>query len=257
MRTILHSALAIGIVAGLACGDGGGGPSGLKPSTEYHGVITGNDGTSAGLVLTFTESVSLNALPAGGAIAYAAVPAAGLIIVPGQDPISLEGTLDGSALSMTGGGFTLTGTLKNGKLTGDVTGPGDLAGSFAALSSTEAAPAYAYCGTYSGIITPGNIEEDGTFNLVVAGSILSGGSSSSGGDIVTFTGRAAAGTNGTTTITVNQSSAQGTVKADGTISADHSTIGGTFQASVAGEGGVNNGTFEGTRCPGTVPTLRE
>ena len=117
-------------------------------------------------------------------------------------------------------------------------------------------PAYAYCGTYTGVITPGNIEEDGSFNVVVAGRILSGGSSSSGGDIISFTGRAAAEPNGTTTVTVNQTTAEGTLTANGTVTADYSTVSGTFQASVAGEGGVNNGTLEGSLCAGTLPTLR-
>jgi hypothetical protein len=33
-------------------------------------------------------------------------------------------------------------------------------------------------------------------------------------------------------------------------------VSGTFQASVAGEGGVNNGTFQGSLCPGVLPTQR-
>lgn len=258
MRTIMRTALATVIVAGLACGDGGGGPSGLEPSTQYRGVITGSDGTTAGLLLTFTSAVSLQEVasrPVVDPTVYAVVPVTGVVTLPGGGTVNLTGTLDGNALTMTGGGFTLTGTLKNGSFTGTVTAPG-ITGTFAALSSTDVTPAYAYCGSYAGVITPGNIEEDGTFNLVVAGTILSGGSSSSGGDIITFTGRASAGANGTTTIAVNKTTAQGTVKADGTITADYSTVSGTFQATVAGEGGVNNGTFSGSLCPGTVPTLR-
>ena len=157
---------------------------------------------------------------------------------------------------MTGGGYTLTGTLKNGSFTGTFTGPGGSSGTFAALSSTDVTPAYAYCGTYTGLITPGNIEEDGSFNMVAAGTILSGSSSSSGGDIISFTGRAAAEPNGTTTVTVNQTTAEGTLTANGTVTADYSTVSGTFQASVADEVGVNNGTFQGSLCAGTLPTLR-
>ena len=258
MRTTMRAALATLIVAGLACGDSGGsGPSGLKPSTDYRGIITASDGTTAGLVLTFSSAVAIRALasPAADVVAFAVIPATGVAILPGGGTVNLTGTLDDNALSMTGGGYTLTGTLKNGSFTGTFTGPGGASGTFAALSSTDVTPAYPYCGTYAGVITPGDVEEDGSFNLVVAGTILSGSSNSSEGDIVGFTGRAAAGPNGTTTVTVNQTSAQGTIKANGSITADYSTVSGTFQASVAGEGGVNNGTFEGILCTGAIPSL--
>ena len=251
MGTITRAALAVGIIAGLACGGSGAtGPSGLKPSTSYSGVITGSDGSTAGLLLTFNSAVAIREA-AADAVAFAVVQVTGVVTLPGGGTINLTGTLDVDALSMTGGGYTLTGTLKNGSFTGTVVGPGGATGSFAALSSTAATPAYAYCGTYSGVITPGNIQEDGSFNMVVAGTILSGGSASSAGDLVSFTGRAAPGANGTTTIAVNQTSGGGTVKADGIITADFSTVSGTFQASVVGEGGVNNGTFQGSLCPGS------
>jgi hypothetical protein len=259
MRSIMRGIVAALVVAGLACGgDGGSGPSGLKPSTTYRGIITSTDGTTAGLVLTFNSAVSVRTAESPGAnLVNVVVPVTGVATVPGGGTVNLTGTLDGSALSMTGGGYTLTGTLSRGQFTGTFTGPGGASGSFSALSSTDVTPAYAYCGTFSGVITPGNITEDGSFNMVVAGTILQGASAGSGGgDVITFRGSAASGPNGTTLISVNQSSANGTVKADGTISADYSTVTGTFQASVAGEGGVNNGTFEGSLCPGTVPTLR-
>jgi hypothetical protein len=205
------------------------------------------------LLLTFNSAVAIRAaaVAAADVVAFAVVPASGVVTLPGGGTINLTGTLDVDALSMTGGGYTLTGTLKNGSFTGTFTGPAGASGTFAALSSTAVTPAYAYCGSYSGVITPGDIVEDGSFNMVVAGTVVSGGSASSAGDVVSFTGRAAAGPNGTTTITVNQSTAQGTVKADGAITGDYSTVSGTFQASVAGEGGVNNGTFQGSLCPGT------
>jgi hypothetical protein len=57
-------------------------------------------------------------------------------------------------------------------------------------------------------------------------------------------------------IAVNESTAQGSIKANGSISADYSVVSGTFQASVVGENAVNNGTFQGALCPGTVSGLR-
>jgi hypothetical protein len=257
MRSIPRGILAALVVAGLACGgDGGSGPTSLAPSTTYRGIITASDGATAGLVLTFSSAVAIRVGPAS-ADALVVVPVTGVATIPGGGTVSLTGTLDGNALSLTGGGYSLTGTLSRGQFSGTFTGPGGASGSFAALSSTDATPAYPYCGTFSGTITPGNVTEDGSFNMVVAGTVLYGASAGSGGgDVVGFRGSASAGTNGTTVISINQTTAQGTVRADGTISADYSTVSGTFQASVAGEGGVNNGTFEGSLCPGTVPTLR-
>ncbi len=258
MRSIMRETLAIAAlaIAGLACGgDGGSGPTSLAPSTTYRGIITASDGATAGLVLTFNSAVAIRVGPAG-AEALVVVPVTGVATVPGGGTVTLSGTLDGNALSLTGGGYSLTGTLSRGQFTGTFTGPGGASGSFAALSSTDATPAYAYCGTFTGTITPGNITEDGSFNMVVAGTVLSGASvGSGGGDVVGFRGSASAGANGTTVISVNQSTAQGTVHADGTISAGYGTVSGTFQASVAGEGGVNNGTFEGGLCPGTGSSL--
>jgi len=259
MRSIVRGILAALVVAGLACGgDGGSGPTSLAPSTTYRGIITASDGTTAGLVLTFSSAVSVRTAESPSAnLVNVVVPVTGVATVPGGGTVNLTGTLDGNALSLTGGGYTLTGTLSRGQFSGTFTGPGGASGSFSALSSTDVTPAYAYCGTFSGVITPGNITEDGSFNMVVAGTIVSGAAAGSGGsDVVTFSGRASAGANSTTTITVNQTSVQGAVKADGTITADFGTVSGTYQVSVIGEGGVNNGTFEGSLCPGTVPTLR-
>jgi hypothetical protein len=181
------------------------------------------------------------------------VDVTGVATLPGGGTVDLTGTLDNGTLNMTGGGYTLTGALTDGKFVGSFAGPGGATGAFTALSSTDVTPAYAYCGTYSAIITPGNIEEDGTFNAVVAGTVLTGQSVESGGlgDVVTVAGTASPGTGGTTHISIHSNSAQGSITATGTISADHATLDGTYQASVVGENATANGTFSGTLCPGT------
>jgi hypothetical protein len=261
MNTMTRITVGTLFAAVLACGgDGGGGtgPSGLAASTTYTGVVTATDGLTAGLTLTFASAVaSRGALPqqAGlAAAAAAAVPATGVVTLPGGGTVDLSGTLDNNTLTMSGGGYTLTGALSSGKFTGTFTGPG-ASGVFTALASSNVTPAYAYCGSYASIITPGNIEENGTFNAVVAGTVLSGVSVSSLGDIVPFTGTASPGTQGTTNISVNQTNAQGTIKGTGTITADYSTISGQYQASVVGEQATANGTFQGTLCPGTAPAI--
>lgn len=258
MRTFMWTLLATGFVAGLACGgDGGSGPSGLKASTEYRGIITGSDGSTAGLTLTFASAVSVqSASPASAEIlASAVVPVTGIIVIQGGGSVAITGTLDGNTLTVTGGGFTLTGTLSNGKFTGTVTGPGNLSGTFTALASTDDTAAYAYCGTYAGVYTPGDLEESGVFNLVVAGSVVSGGATTTS-DIVTFTGRASSGSNGSTTITVNTSTPDGALKVNGTVSADHNTVSGTYRTTYTGETGSSNGSFQGGLCTLSAPSLR-
>lgn len=254
MPSSMKAVLGALAIVGLACGgDGGGnGPTTLAPSTTYRGIITANDGTTAGLVLTFNSAVNIRVMSDGGNAAVV-VPVTGVATVSGGGTVDLTGMLDGTALSMTGGGYALTGSLSRGQFTGTFTGPGGLSGSFAALSSTEDTPAYAYCGTFSGTITPGNIASGGSFNMVVAGRVVQGASVGDDGDVVVLKGSASAGSNGTTVIAVNQTNADGTVRVNGTITADKSTMSGTFQASVAGEGDVNNGTFQGALCPGSVP----
>jgi hypothetical protein len=240
----------------LACGgsDGGTGPSGLSPSTSYKGVITSSDGTTAGLLLTFASAVASPPAPMPSAALADPVSVTGVATLPGGGTVNLSGTLDNGTLSMTGSGYTLTGTLTNGKFVGTFTGPGGATGAFTALSSSDVTPAYAYCGTYSAVITPGNVEENGTFNAVVAGTVLTGQSVQNGGlgDVLTIAGTASPGTGGTTHISINSNTAQGSITASGTITADHTTLTGQYQASVVGENATANGTFAGTLCPGTT-----
>ena len=256
MRAMMR-AIAICLVgAVLACSSdsGGTGPSGLSPSTSYKGIITASNGTTAGLTLTFASAVASPPAPMPSPPLAAPVDVNGLATLPGGGTVALTGTLNNGALTMTGGGYTLTGTLTNGKFVGTFTGPGGATGAFAAMSSTDVTPAYAYCGTYNAVITPGNVQEDGSFNAVVAGTFLTGQSVQSGGlnDVITLDGTASPGSGGTTNISIHSSSVQGTIDATGSITADHANLTGTYTASVVGENATANGTFSGTLCQGTT-----
>ena len=256
MRTITRI-LAFGLVgAVVACSSdsGGTGPSGLSPSTTYKGIVTSSNGTTAGLTLTFASAVASPPAPMPSPPLAGPVDVTGTATLPGGGTVALTGTLDNGTLTMTGGGYTLTGTLTNGKFEGTFTGPGGATGAFAAMSSTDVTPAYAYCGTYHEVITPGGAEENGSFNAVVAGTYLTGQSVQSGGlnDVVTLDGTASPGSGGATNISIHSSGAQGTINASGTITADHATLTGTYTASVVGENATANGTFSGTLCPGTT-----
>jgi hypothetical protein len=256
MRTITRIIAATVVATVLACGsDSSTGPSGLSPSTSYKGVITSSDGTTAGLLLTFASAVASPPAPMPSAALADPVSVTGVATLPGGGTVNLSGTLDNGTLTMTGSGYTLTGTLTNGKFVGTFTGPAGATGAFTALSSSSVTPAYAYCGTYSAVITPGDIHEDGTFNAVVAGTVLTGQSVQNGGlgDVITIAGTASPGSGGTTNISINSNNAQGSITATGTISADHTTLTGQYQASVAGEPNAHaDGTFSGALCPGTT-----
>ena len=73
--------------------------------------------------------------------------------------VTLTGTYDSASgtVSLTGGGYTLTGKLTGGTLSGTYTGPNGT-GSFA-LQSTVSGAVVVFCGTYTGTSA-------GTWNLV-------------------------------------------------------------------------------------------
>lgn len=86
------------------------------------------------------------------------------------------------------------------------------------------------------------------FPFPVPRSVQNGGL----GDVITIAGTASPGSEGKTNISINSNTAQGSITATGTISADHTTLTGQYQASVLGENATANGTFTGTLCPGTT-----
>jgi len=251
MRYTTGIAAAMVAAAVVACSDDNGNApgGGLEPSTTYTGFVAATNGATAALSITFASAVSVRTGGEAVHLMAAVTGATGAIEDGSGGTIALTGSLDGSALSMTGTGVTLAGTLSEGQITGTVTG-GGLTGGFAALSSTTTDPARAYCGTFSGtsVDIEGGGPEDGTFNLVAAGNVVQGSSVGVDG-IFPFAGTASTA-GGELSITINESSATGRILAQGTTQNSYARLTGTYETQTPQGQRVATGTFVGVPCPG-------
>ena len=247
-RITAASILLLGVSLG-ACSDddddddGGGSTA----ATDYVGLVSSTDGQTGPLDITFESAVSAPPVlqePGAGPSRSSGAPvnATGTVALGGNAPVAITGTLDGGALNMTGTGWTLAGTLSNGKLTGTFTAPGPANGTLVAAGSTAGTPAIALCGSYAGQDFTTNPPEDdfGTFSLVIAGTSVLGTVVSDGGSVLSFTGTATAST---VTITATQGSL--TLTASGEY--DEFGVGGSY-AIKYGSTTVNAGSFSGGTC---------
>ncbi|HEX5385802.1 MAG TPA: hypothetical protein VFW66_03790 [Gemmatimonadales bacterium] len=240
------AALTLGVVPMLvlaACSSSPTGPS--NNSTSFDGVIASPTLTGA---LSFSvASTTLDVVRVQGtaaaptvtrpvfAAASTEVTVTGTLKLDGGATVQLTGTYDTSshALSLSGGGYTFTGTFANGRIDGTFTSPTD-SGSFSAESSASATIRN-YCGTFSG-----NTDQ-GHFNITVNltdgtlwGAWASGTDGKSGG---------LSGTNSGSNVTINvleNGASVGTV-VTGTITA--TSISGTYGGS-----GGDSGTVTGGVC---------
>ncbi len=145
----------------------------------------------------------------------------------------LTGSFNSGALQLEGGGYTFTGTLSGGVLSGTWTGPGGASGSFSALLEGEGVVVAVYCGTYD------TANDNGTFNLVRQDASLRGFAVSSvDGDTIDLSGSVSGNT---LTIYATAAGPQANV-ATATLSADGSTFTGTVNDP------ENPGTVNGSRC---------
>lgn len=245
------------LVALVACGgggDGGGGGTGPNPaSTTYTGFMTADDGSSAGLALIFASAVAIRP---GEASLSAPVAVTGTASLVGGGSIALSGSIDAGDFTATGGGLTLTGSLSEGVLNGRFTGPGGVNGGFAAAAASAGHAVYAYCGTYSGTVVNSTDTESGSWHAIVFGSDVVGDIIPDGTNadafLTGFLGSAAPGPNSTTKVIVNISAGDESLTGDGSVSADWSTLGGTYSKRFSGlPDQSSDGEFSGTRCPGT------
>lgn len=245
------SILLLGAAVG-ACSDdntdnGGGGT--LPGSTTYVGLVASSNGQTGPLDITFASAVSAppaqQNTPTGPAFAGGApVSATGTVSIGGGAPVAISGTVNAGALSMSGGGWTLTGTLLNGVITGTFTGPGGVSGSLSAISSTSGSPALAFCGTFTGqdVTTNPPSADLGTFSAVVAGTVVLGTAVGDGGTVTDFSGTATA-----TSFTVSKTQGTATLSASGTYSS--TSTNGTYNVKV-GSVTASSGTFAGGICGG-------
>lgn len=161
-------------------------PGGASDDGDYRGIFAATDGISA-----FGGALVITVQAAG---------ATGTLTPSGQAGIGLSGTFNTStrAVSVSGGGHSLAGTIASGELKGTYTGPAGQ-GTFATYKGTSS-EVQQFCGSYTGA-------SSGTWNLTRHGNSLigayaddGGGSGALQGSIsgtsisVTFTGGTASGT---------------------------------------------------------------
>lgn len=245
----LGAALLLALALG-ACSDdddngGGGGPS---ASTSYVGLVASSDGQTGPLNLTFASPVAAPPIaPSAGTgpsfSSGAMVDVTGTLQLGGGAVTSIAGTLDDEdVLTMTGGGFNLSGELQNGVIAGGFTGPG-VSGTMVAAANSENAPATAFCGYYSGTSIGDPPSEDfGSFNLVVASGTATGVAYDDGGDAIPLQGTS---TSSTVSISLTDQDSGGTLTANGEY--DATGIEGTYSVTLGGVP-ISTGTFAGGIC---------
>jgi hypothetical protein len=142
----------------------------------------------------------------------------------GQAPVTLGGTfISGTnALAATGGGWVITGVLVSGKLTG--TYQNGARNGIYTLEHDVNNSAAVYCGNFTG-------DADGTWNLTVNGSSLSGAYAEAGGTPATLSGTVGASLG----ITFSSGTAAGSF-----TDAGHTAMSGTWTA------GTSSGTWSGS-----------
>ena len=198
-------ALPLAVVVALApagftsCGDKATGPSGGPPT--YQGVFAGGTGESGVLKVR---------VPAGNP-----PDVTGSLTFVGGGDVNLTGTLDQStgALSLIGGGYTITGNVVTGGLDGKYTGPAG-SGQFTTLKNSTNS-VRVFCGTYSGVDPGTRIFFDGIWNLTQSGDTLVGAGVGVVGDSNTFLLK---GTLQGNTVRLTASSGRGTSTTTGTLS---------------------------------------
>jgi hypothetical protein len=234
-----------------ACSDSnssGGGSTTLPASTTYVGLLASTDAETGPINLLFASAVAAPPAPqmagtgpsfAGGApIAVTAVMQLGA-----SGPINLSGTLNSGVLHMTGSGWTVDGTLADGKITGTFTGPALQSGSMSALASSSGDPAVAYCGAFAGVDhTNGDSPDVGTFSVVVVSNVLLGTAVGDGGSTTDFSGTA-----GASTFSFTHTESAGKLVVSGNYNADSTW--GSYHTNPTGSSLVaSEGTFRGLVC---------
>ncbi len=247
MRT-LRLVVLVGLLAACSSSDEPGG-GGNGTTTTLSGSLAATDGRTGSLTLTGqVPSASIVAWPtAVSASVMAIITLTGTVSLSDGTTATLTGTWDNvtGALSVTGGGFTFSGTLANGTLNGSFTGP-SITGVFSLRASTTDTDVAVYCGTYTGR-TPedhpsggtGLGPDNGTWNLMVGTSSVDVIVLSDDGSPLVLGGTRSGNT---VTITVPGGTATGTISG-----ASSEFVKGTYSAP-----GSSSGTFQGSQAACTA-----
>jgi len=203
-------------------GGGGGGGTSTLVGTMAGPTIGGK------LMLILPTSTPA---PANGTrAAHAAIVASGSFTPVGGAAIVLAGTYDTStkALSVTGGGYTFTGTYVSGVLRGSWTRtPAAAAGTFVVVLANSATSVHVYCGTFTS--TSGGAS--GIFNFAVQGSTIDGLAYTSSGTEIRLQGTLAG-----SSVTLINPLNPGPFLATGTINSAANTASGTYDDSAGNSG---------------------
>lgn len=244
LATLALLGLALGTAACSDDDDDGGGNTGVPASTTYAGYVSSTTGGVGPLNITFASAVKAPpARPtsvAGPSFAYGApVNATGTVSLGGA-PVAITGTVNEGVFHMEGGGWVLDGNLSNGMITGTFTAPGAVTGSLSAIASSEGSPAQVFCGYYEGTDLTNEESVEGSFSMVVAGTVVMGTAvDEDNEDPIDFAGTAKPSEG---TFTVDMSADGGRLVVDGSYG--ETGAAGTFD-TYAGSTHVQTGEFYG------------
>lgn len=225
------------LVAGLpGCGGKSAEPEPQGPA-QFAGTFAGSS-SGTGVSGSLAVTLAVSSAPATGTMGLRAQMAAtGTLTLAAGGTVDLAGTYDDGtgAVTLEGGGWSVSGTRSGGALSGVVTSPAGIVGGFVAAQSGSAAPRV-YCGTYASS-TPGGPR--GHFNLVVSGATVSGlAVDEHTGEVVVLQGTLAG-----SGITIADPNGGSVAFATGTIDSGPDTCAGTYD-----DGLGDTGTWSAARC---------
>ena len=169
MRSVYRLAALAALAGTVACHKDSTGPGGGDANLgTYYGVFGASNGSAS----------------VGGTVVIIIVSsgASGTLTPTGLAGIPLSGTYNAGsgAVSVAGGGHTLTGTITSGELDGTYAGSAG-AGSFGTHKGTTSSDVSLFCGSYDG-------DASGVWNLAKTGNSLVGAYADDGGGSARLTG---------------------------------------------------------------------
>lgn len=232
MNWRIAGALAVAAAVAMGCSDGGTAASAPQTATLIGTISTASvSGTLTLDIPTALAPVRASAAPT--AHMSGPVPVTGNCVVQGGPTVALNGTYDAAtgALSVSGSGFTFSGTVLNGVLTGTFTTPGGETGGFSAADGASST-IVAFCGTYTETAVNG---DHGLFTASVnftAKTIVAVGVSQVDSSVTTMAGALS----GSTFNITFPDGGGGTTTVTGSVTS--TTLNGTFSDTNGGSGTV-------------------
>jgi hypothetical protein len=151
-------------------------------TTTFQGTLAGTAGQSGTFAVSIETGISASAFRRTVGPQSAASASGNLTIFGGGGTFALTGTFDTSAstLNLSGGGFVLTGAIRQDALSGSYIGPNNRTGEFAGLDATHNAVTH-LCG--SGVVLAGvGTGSVSTWNVQVSASGAASGETSGPAD---------------------------------------------------------------------------